>query len=814
MQSHYTTAVPHENNANTNIHHLFIMRTMFILLSSIFLFQSLSAQTGDLTQTIRGTIMDEQSGNVLKNVTVVVGEDNLSISSISDSLGNFRLAGVPIGRRTIKATVIGYEDVILRNIEVTSSKEVVLEIRLTEKVVKLDAVVIKSSKQKSQALNEAAMVSARQFSMDEAVRYSGTRNDPSRMAQNFAGVTGTNDARNDIIIRGNSPAGVLWRMDGIDIPNPNHFSTLGSTGGPVTILNTNTLKNSDFMTSAFPAQYGNALAGVFDLRMRNGNNEKHEFTGAMGFNGFEFGAEGPISNKNKSSFLIDYRYSMVAAIQSLGLNVGTGSSTPYYQDVNMKLNIPTKKAGTFSLFGLGGESHIRFEPENDEDDNLYASDDGSVRDRNYKSLTGVIGVSHSYFFNPNTSGKITLAASGSRFKGDEDIIEEDKPRKDAFNIMYQQVKYAAGYTLNKKFNAGNQLTAGVLADINRLTLRQDFIKDGEDQLSTLVDTKENATLLRAFTNYAHRFNNQVSTNLGVYSQVFTLNNTSSIEPRWNIKYQFKLNQSLSFGAGLHSQIQPLEVYFYQSRNNTGQVELTNKDLGFVHSLHTVLGYDINFSRHLRLKTEAYGQYIYDAEVERQSSSFSMLNAGADFSFPNKTNLVNGGTGYNYGIEFTLERFLYKGFYYLATLTLFESKYKGSDALWRNTAFNTNYVTNLLIGKEFKLSERSSFGMDSKIAFVGGQRYTPFDMNNSMSAGYVIYKENEAYGLRNDPYWRWDFKISYSKNGRAATQKWYIDFQNLTANKNIYVRTLNPKTGVVNQINQIGFFPNINYQITF
>ena len=187
-------------------------------------------------------------------------------------------------------------------------------------------------------------------------------------------------------------------MDGIDIPNPNHFSTLGSTGGPVTILNTNTLKNSDFITSAFPAQYGNAIAGVFDLRMRNGNDEKYEFTGGMGFNGFEFGAEGPISKKNKSSFLIDYRYSMVAAIQAIGLSVGTGSSTPYYQDVNAKFNIPTKKAGTFSLFAVGGESHIRFEPENQDDNNLYSSDDVSVRDRTYKSRTGVVGLSHTYFF--------------------------------------------------------------------------------------------------------------------------------------------------------------------------------------------------------------------------------------------------------------------------------------------------------------------------------------------------------------------------------------------------------------------------------
>ncbi len=273
-----------------------------------------AAQQIHFTQTIKGIVTDEQSGHPLANVTVTIEDAHPLIAGMTDTSGSFKLKNVPIGRQTLRISIIGYEEVVLRNIEVTSSREVVLEVRLKEKIQKLDEVVVTAGRQKNRAINEAAIVSARQFSVEEAVRYAGSRNDPSRMAQNFAGVSGANDARNDIIVRGNSPAGVLWRMDGIDIPNPNHFSTLGSTGGPVTIINTNTLKNSDFLTSAFPAQYGNAIAAVFDLRMRNGNNENYEFLGQMGFNGFEFGAEGPLSKKNKSSFLVNYRYSMIAAI--------------------------------------------------------------------------------------------------------------------------------------------------------------------------------------------------------------------------------------------------------------------------------------------------------------------------------------------------------------------------------------------------------------------------------------------------------------------------------------------------------------------
>lgn len=764
-----------------------------------------------LTQTVKGRVIDFQSGNVLENASVVVETDN-GKGTITGPDGLFKIQNIAIGRQTLRVSLLGYEEAVVKNIEVTSSKEVELEIKLEEKIKKLDEVIIKSGKLKNKALNDIAVVSARQFSVDEAVRYSGTRNDPSRMAQNFAGVSGGNDARNDIIIRGNSPSGVLWRMEGIDIPNPNHYSTLGSTGGPVTILNTNTLKNSDFITSAFPAQYGNAIAGVFDLNMRKGNNEKYEFLGQMGFNGFEFGAEGPLSKKNKSSFLINYRYSLVAVIQKAGLDVGTGSATPYYQDVNFKISIPTKKAGVFTLFGLGGESNIKFDAI--DNDNLYATNDGSLRERKFNSLTGVVGLTHTYFFTPNTSGKIILAASGFDSKYREDFYNSTKPDKTAFYKKNTQLKYTAGYQYNKKFSSKNRITAGVTADISRLKLRNDYIPDGDSVLITFFNTKKTALLLKNFANFSHRFSDKLSSNIGLYHQFFSFNNTQSLEPRINIKYQLKPNQSVAFGAGLHSQTQPLEVYFYETKTTGGQTELTNRELKFVKSLHGVAGYDISFSKNLRLKAEVYGQYIFNAAVETAASSFSMLNAGADFYFPDKTNLVNNGKGYNYGIEFTIERFLDKGFYYLFTASAFQSKYKGSDDVWRNTAFNSNFAINLLAGKEFRVNPRSSFGIDTRITSAGGQRYTPFDLTASETAGYIIFKENEAYNLQHPNYLRWDLKFSYTKNGRKATQKWYVDLQNLSNRENIYIRTLNPKTGKEAAINQIGFFPNINYSITF
>ena len=791
------------------------MKTIFLtLLLFIFCLPAL-AQTDSLTQTVIGTVLDQQSGNVLRGATVsLVGTNpQLNILGTTDSAGNFKLRNVPIGRQTIKVNHVGYKAAFVPNIEVTSSKEVVIEIRLTENIQALKEVVIKSSSRKDLPINGMAVASTRQLSIEEANRYSGTRNDPSRMAQNFAGVSGANDGRNDIVIRGNSPTGVLWVMDGVDIPNPNHFSSLGSTGGPVSMLNTNTLKNSDFMTSAFPAQYGNAVAGVFDLRTRNGNTEKNEFLAEMGFNGIEFEAEGPLSKATKSSFLVDYRYSFVGLVEKAGLNLGTGRAIPYYQDGSFKLHIVTKKAGVFDWFGFGGESDIHLPPDSSAT-NLYAGNKGTLTNSNFKSITGVTGVTNTRFYNTNSSGKITLAVSFFQSKFFSQNVVPGEPDKTNNDVNDVQGKVSLGYIYNDKINSKNQLTAGITAELNLLNLKQNYTPDSDTILRQLLNVQTGATLVKGFANYNHRFNDQLSTNLGLYSQWFTLNNSVSIEPRFNLKYQFTNNQAFTFGAGLHSQMQPLEVYYYQTQLPNGTTSLTNKNLDFVKSLHTVAGYDVSLSDKVRFKTEVYGQYIFNTAVESTPSSFSMLNYGADFGFPDKQNLINGGKGYNYGLELTLEKFLNEGFYYLITGSIFDSRYEGSDGVWRNTAFDSNIVGNFLAGKEFKLSEKSSILVDTKFAMAGGQRYTPFDVAASHAGGYVIYKNNEAYSLQNSPYSRWDLKFSYQRNGNKVTQKWYIDLQNLTNKANIYERTLNPATGKIGQVNQIGFFPNINYQITF
>ncbi|MBW3546457.1 MAG: carboxypeptidase-like regulatory domain-containing protein, partial [Bacteroidetes bacterium] len=326
-----------------------------LIFLSMLACSTVSAQ--NLTQTVRGTVVDKETRFPLIGASVVLTSDTTgTLGTIAGIEGDFRLEKVPVGRQSFKVSFIGYEEVILNNIVVSSAKEVVMEISMEESQVQLAEVVVKATRD-GDASNEMALVSARSFTIEETERYAGSRGDPARMASNFAGVQGADDSRNDIVIRGNSPQAVLWRLEGVNVPNPNHFNIPGTAGGPVSMINNKTLANSDFYTGAFPAEFGNSIAGVFDLNMRNGNNSRHEFSGQFGFLGTEIFAEGPLSRKRKSSYLVSYRYSTLALFSGLGIDIGT-TAVPRYQDAAFKLNFPLQKNASLAVFGMGGNSHI------------------------------------------------------------------------------------------------------------------------------------------------------------------------------------------------------------------------------------------------------------------------------------------------------------------------------------------------------------------------------------------------------------------------------------------------------------------------
>ncbi len=784
--------------------------SLFLLLSSAGI---LHAQTG--TQTVSGVITDEASKAPLPGVVISLVGSNPPVSIITEADGSFRLAGVPLGRQTFKIIYAGYEDRSLPDVVVTAGKEVVLNTGLQEAVRKLSEVTITSkSKDKTRPVNDMAVVSARSFNLEETKRYAGALGDPSRMAANFAGVVSGNDSRNDIVVRGNSPAGMLWQLEGVNIPNPNHFGSLSSTGGPVSILNNNTIDRSDFLTSAFPAQYGNALAGAFDIRLREGNRNKREFVAQMGFNGFELGAEGPLDKGGKVSYLLNYRYSTLAIFQKLGINFGTGNSTPIYQDLNYKIAARIGSRGKLTAFGINGFSNVDFlgKDVDTEKVNLYA---GSPFEDNYSRFsTTANGLSYEHRLSDKTTAKLTVAYSttGQYFHQDS-ISNTDASVHRAQEADFTTDKVSVVGALTHKLNARNTFQGGISYDATTFSLLYKEIHHGVAEI--FADQKGTMNLLQAYGQWRHRFSSALSLVAGAHLQQLSVGNTNPvIEPRASLRYALNTRHAFTLGYGLHHQAQNLYTYFVQTPTATGAA-YTNENLGFTRSQHAVAGYDWNVTPHMRVKVEGYYQAISDAPVTRRSGSFSALNTGADFNLSNEDSLVNSGTGRNVGAEITVEHFFHKGYYFLVTGSLFDSKYKGSDGVERNTAFNTNYVLNVLAGKEFKLGKRGSvLAINGKVTAVGGRYLTPVDAVLSAERGRAQFLESLAYSERQSPYFRMDLKVAYRKEYKRSTLEVAVDFQNLTAHQNVFNQTWDVRTARVVTQYQQGFFPVPMVRYTF
>lgn len=775
------------------------------------------------TQTLRGTVYDQQSELPLAGATIRLLNVDPVLGAYTDAQGDFVLRNVPLGRHQLQVNYIGYKEITLPNVLVNAGKEVVLDIKLEESVVQAEAVVITGDVSKNQPRNELATVSSRTFSLEEVTRFSGGSNDVARLAGNFAGVSTADDSRNDIVIRGNSPTGVLWRLEGIPIPNPNHFSTLGTTGGPVSAMNPNMLKDSDFLTGAFPAEYGNATAGVFDLGFRNGNKQTHEFTAQLNlFSGLEFMAEGPIDREQKSNYVAAYRYSFVQVADALGLDVGT-NATPNYQDLSFNVDLGYTKVGKISIFGIGGLSDIAFLGDEIDAEDLFANPN---EDAYARSRFGVLGVKHNLLLGNDAYLRTIIATSTAQNEFDQDNFLENGQTFRATENRDLNTTLSVSSYYNKKFSPRLTLRTGILAELMSLDIklndrdnRPDLDGDGLPDWVNVYDLDDRLGLYQAYAHVRYKLSDQFTINAGLHGQYLDLNGSYALEPRLAMSWQMLPQHRLSLAYGMHHQIQSLPILFFRETIEPGITRPTNEDLDFTRSNQFVLGYDFLPATDWRIKAEAYYQQLDQVPVEATASSFSVLNAGSDFVFPERGSLVNEGSGRNYGLELTVEKFFSQGYYGLLTASIYDSEYEGSDGIRRNTAFNNQYVLNFLAGKEFKFGQdgRHAFTFDMKVTTAGGRYYTPIDLEATRAnAGRTIFQEDLAYSQQHDPYFRLDTKFGVRLNSKKQklAQTFFIDLQNVTNRQNIFLQRYNEVTDEINTVYQRGFFPDLMYRLQF
>ncbi|MFM7668797.1 MAG: carboxypeptidase-like regulatory domain-containing protein [Bacteroidota bacterium] len=760
-------------------------------------------------QWLKGRVIDYETTLPIPGVKVLCDMENLQKGTFSDSLGLFKVL-VPIGRMNIQFSLLGYENITLQQVLVTSGKQLDLQIELKPSSQNLEGVTITSDRERK--TNQMATVSARGFNVEETQRYAASFNDPARMALSFAGVNTANDASNEIIVRGNSARGLLWRVEGIEIPNPNHFSNgEGGSGGGISILSSQILSNSIFYTGAFPGEFGNALSGVFDIKFRKGNADKREYSAQLGILGLQSSLEGPFSKKHKGSYLINYRYSTLIFLNAIGLPVVDNALVPQFQDLSYNFSFPTKKLGSFTIFGLGGVSTAGDLAEKDSSLWLIRSD--RFQDKSYQ-FVGSTGITHTIPLKAKGYWKSVIAISR----------EENGYKMDSLNFDYQPVrsydeaiKYHVlrGHSfVNLRLNLNQTFRFGTYYSHYFYSIFSQGLNIQNNTFGTFSDETGNTGLVQLYGQHKVKLTQKFDLVSGLHSSLFVLNKNMNIEPRLGLTYQVNPRQSLNLGLGLHSRLEPVSIYLSRVYTNSTDYSQPNSGLNLSKSLHQVVGYELAITPRIRCKSEVYFQYLFQVPVDTNTIiPTSMLNANTGL-FQNTW--VNDGNGRNYGVELTLERNLFKGLYFMFTSSLFQSQFKLPQTNWLNTRFNANYMFNALGGYEYTFGKKTKkiFGINSRIIWRGGNRYTPINLALSQASGIEVYDAQIPYQSQLPDYLRIDLSALMRFNYSRWSLVFSTEIQNVTNRSNINRYYFDPYSQEIRKAYMFGIMPVFNCKIEF
>ncbi|MEM8890645.1 MAG: TonB-dependent receptor [Bacteroidota bacterium] len=765
----------------------------------------------DFRQQVRGKVFDELTKRSLDGAEVILFQQENKFTSQTDETGKFKFDQVPIGRYMLKVSLEGYADYQIPDILIGAGKEVNLEIPMSFVSYNSDEVEI--AQYNSRKYNFSG-VSTRIFTVEESQRFAATYYDPARLAANYPGIAVTSDESNNLVIRGNSPNGVLWRLEGVDIVNPNHTPNAGTftdrltqSGGGTIILSNQLLTDSRIQTSAFDPQYGNALAGVFDMRLRKGNNEKHEFVFQPSLIGLDLSAEGPLG-KNGGSYLTNYRYSTIGLFDLIGLEVSPERIN--YQDLAFNISLPTEKAGTFTLFGMGGRSSNRFEAPRE--DSLIEEN----RDRfdvDFFSNMGAIGLTHQLNIGENTLWKSVLAASAIRSDREENFLRTFTQIDPSTFDEIKQEKISFTSSFSHRINSTLNLEEGFfLTRLGyRMTSEQFSLENPGSAAQILARAEGTSLLFQPYVAAIYSPNSRLRLNAGFHGVYFGLNGRTAVEPRLNIEYQLSPKSRITGAYGLHSQLQLYGTYFTEFEGRS-----PNRELDFTKAHHGVLRFLQSFSGGLSLNVETYYQALFNVPISQDpTSNFSALNLFEGYI---TDSLVNEGSGRNYGVEVSLDQDLNNGFYYLVSGSLYESKYTGADGIERDSRFNGNYLFNAAAGKEFERvtskGKSKTFGINLSLTYQGGFRNSPVDLAASQAAQRTVFDLSSPFSEKFPDFFRTDLRLVFKRNKNGFTRTFALDILNLTNRSNVAFRRYDLVSNSVVDKTSFGVLPLLSYRMEF
>lgn len=770
------------------------------------------ADAQNLVQSIKGRILDKSSQQPIIGAAIYIPGKESQYNALSDIDGNFEIRDIPVGRISLEAKYIGYESWLREEINLSSAATLYLDIEMVEMAYTTETVTVTAKAKGSEPLNEMTMVSARSFTVEETSRYASSVNDPGRMVLGFPGVQPSRDVRNDFIIRGNSPAGMLWRLEGIDIPNPNHFARKGSSGGGITIFSASMLGSSDFSSGAFPAEYGNAFSGFMDVHFRKGNDQERKHTFRAGILGLDFATEGPIK-KGKSSYLINYRYSTLGILNKMGIHLVAARINNTFHDLSF--NIATRSDNNkhlINFWAISGASYEDREPTDENPDTWRSFDDYNVYTFNTKMAAG--GVKHTYLVSNSAYWRTSVAA----------MVQDVLVSNDTMNVHlnrtpYNYERYINGrLTLstfyNKKFSAKATLKTGVMASILKYDLNHRILESSIYRDIILEDG--NSFLIQPYIQTRISLGPKTVLAGGFHGLFWALNNSFAVDPRLSVKHSINAGHTVSLAIGQHSATVPIGSYFTRIPA-AGGYELSNIDLELIKSYQAVLSYGWQLSESWKLTLEPYFQYLTDVPVAADiNSTYYMLN---DYEGFVTREVISEGTGRNIGIDIIVERFFRKGTYLISSVSLFDSKYRALNGNWYNTLYNSNISGSLMAGKEWALSNNQSFSFGTKILFNNGILLTPLDENAPVPDRYTRYPqldESRAFTDKITPFFRPDIRLAWSKNNPKNSFTLSLDVQNVINRTNIdgLLREYDPDTNTFVYRVQSSITPIITFQINF
>ncbi|MCB9081925.1 MAG: carboxypeptidase-like regulatory domain-containing protein [Lewinellaceae bacterium] len=777
---------------------------------TVFLAQS-------LTQTVRGVVIDADTREALVGASVFIPGSDPLIGTTTDENGQYILTGVPLGRQALQCTYVGYLSFLRDNIQISSGKEYVLDIAL-KAGVEAEEVVI-SAYRRNEAVNELAVVSVRRLDPEELQYHAATANDPSRLVLGFPGVQPSRDSRSDIVIRGNSSLGILWRLEGIDIPNPNHFARRGSSGGGITVFSASLLGSSDFSVGAFPAEYGNAFAGVFDMRFRNGNLYQREHTFRAGLLGLDLATEGPIK-EGKSSYLANFRYSTLGILNAAGLHLVGPRTDNNFQDFSFKLYSKGKKS-QLSLWGIGGNSREIFNPEEEMPWQSY-SDYAAYE---FTTRMGAVGVSWNYLLNDRSFIQVNAGVMGQQiyFRDDTLNVQEQPFAINEEDYRTNQVTLNAYY--KRTFSPQWNMKIGVIGTVMNYSLQQARWMVDQQTYRTVIDGDSKngpgnnqgdlpvlSGLQQQYIQFSFRPSQRWVFNFGSHFLQTSIGDVrASLEPRVALQYRLNARSSLALAYGLHSRMPPLGSYFVRTENN-----YPNLGLDLIKANHLVLAYNQAIGENLNLHAETYYQTLSQVPVGINANRiYWSLNDVQGFA---GEALVSEGTGRNLGVDLTLEKFFHQGTFFVLSTSVFSSTFQvpGKDGRF-STQYDGRFSLSFTSGKTWTLNEKTFLEGGFRLLFNAGNPITPLALGFETQDGEdPVLNDQEPFSQRVKGYLRPDLRLALRRNQGQSSYWLALDVQNLInrANEDFLAYEFDVDAGRWGPRRQSTLTPLLTFQIDF